>query len=79
MGKQDYSRWSREDLEQRSEELRKQRTEIREEQVEVDGLLDAHRELDRLNLNPEQIQKIHHLAEVRAESATAAAKKESKE
>lgn len=71
-----YEKLSREDLEKEDKDLAKQRTEIRERQVVVTRLLDAHRELDRLNLPPETIKQMYRMAEIRAASQTDTEKSE---
>lgn len=67
-----FERMSRRELEAESNRLAKERTAIREQQVEVDGLLDAHRQLDALNIPPENIAQLHRVAQLRAKGQTEA-------
>lgn len=71
----EYEKLSREDLEKEEAALAKQRTEIRERQLAVTGLLDAHRALDQLNLPPDSVKNIYRLAQIRAEGNAEGEKK----
>ena len=65
-----YDSMTRADLESESERLAKERTSIREQQVEVNSRLDAFREIDRLNIDPERLQAIARIAKMEAKSAS---------
>lgn len=63
---QEYESLSRQDLEKEDKKLAEQRTEIRERQVAVTGLLDAHRAMAQMNLPPETVKQMYRLAEIRS-------------
>jgi len=65
-----YDSMTRADLESESERLAKERTSIREQQVEVNSRLDAFREIDRLNIDPERLQAIARIAKLEAKSSS---------
>lgn len=71
----EYEALSREDLEKEDARLAKQRTEVRERQLAVTGLLDAHRALEQLSLPPESVKKLYRLSQIRAEGETEAEEK----
>ena len=70
----EYEKLSFEDLQAKDKELATQRTEIRERQVAVASLLDAHRAMRQLNLPPETLKHMYRMSTVGAKSETGAAK-----
>ena len=67
MASPNYDKMSREELQKESDNLAKQRTEIRLQQVEVNQRLDLLRELDRLNIPPERLKTLARMASIGAE------------
>jgi hypothetical protein len=71
----EYEKLSREELEKESERLAQIRTENRERQVVVEGLLTAYRQLDTLNIPIANLATLHRVATLQQESQTKAEKK----
>jgi len=69
-----YLEMSREELEAESERLAKERTKIRLQQVEVDGLLDAHRAMEAANLSPDTVKQMYRIASIGSKGEAGAVK-----
>ena len=72
---------SRAELEAESVRLSKAKVEIKAEENAVNGRLDAFRELDRLNIDPDKLQEIARAARLqsRGDSEAEASNKEAAE
>ena len=61
-----YIEMTREELEAEEKALAKDRTRIREAQVEVSGLLDAYRAMEAANLDPATVKQMYRISQVQA-------------